>query len=411
MNALSIVNRFIKYAKIHTTSDPDSTSHPSTKRQFDLAELLKSECESMGLKDISLDKHCNLMATLPANTDKDLPILGLVAHMDTSPAMSGKEVKPQIIENYNGKTITLNKEKNIFLSPEVFPDLKEVVGLDLIVTDGTTLLGADDKAGVASIMEAMDYFTTHPKVKHGEIHIAFTPDEEIGQGTDTFDLEKFNCDFALTIDGGKLGEVQYECFNAASALVTIHGQNVHPGSAKGKMVNAITIANELDRRLPEKERPEYTEGYEGFFHLDQIKGNVEEVKMDYIIRDHDHDRFIERKELMKKVVEELNKKYDGAIELNLEDSYYNMAEKIKPHMSIVHRAIDVLKDMEIEPIVEPIRGGTDGSVLSWKGLPTPNIFTGGMNFHGKYEYIPIQHLEKTRDFIINYIVHMEENKN
>ncbi len=404
---MNLTERFLNYVKVHTTSDPKSGTHPSTKRQFDLAKMLKSECEAMGLEEVILDEHCNVMATLPANTDKKLPVLGLLAHMDTSPAMSGENVNPRIVKNYDGKAIQLNEALDIYLSPEEFPELSTMKGLDLIVTDGTTLLGADDKAGVAAIMDTMETLLSNPEIKHGKIRIAFTPDEEIGDGTATFDVEKFGADFALTIDGGPVGEVQYECFNGADAEITIYGKSVHPGTAKGKMINAMTLAAKLDRKLPEFERPEYTEGYEGFYHLDEISGNVEKVQMTYIIRDHDMDKFEERKKVMEAAVSELNKETEGRVEIDMKDSYYNMAEKVKPHMEIVDRAVKVMKDMGIEPNLEPIRGGTDGAALSWKGLPTPNIFTGGYNYHGKFEYIPVQHLELCRDFILNYIQEME----
>lgn len=403
-----LVERFLEYVKIDTKSDPESTTFPSTQKQFNLANLLAKQCIEMGLTDVKVDSYGYVSATLESNTDKIIPTLGLLAHMDTSPAMSGKNVNPQIVKNYDGKDIVLNKEENIILSPDNFPSLLDVKGLDLIVTDGKTLLGADDKAGIAIIMDALSYLINHPQIKHGKIRIAFTPDEEVGRGVEYFNVEEFGADIALTMDGSQLGEIQYECFNAVSAVVKISGESVHPGSAKNKMINAISLAMELDRMLPTQKRPEYTEGYEGFYHLDEIKGSVEYAEMNYILRDFEYDNIIEMKEIFSSAVKFLNNKYKKRIYVEFKDSYRNMKEKIEPHFEIVNLAISTLKSIGVNPIVEPIRGGTDGSRLSWMGLPTPNVFTGGMNFHGKYEYIPIQHMEKASEFLVSFIKNMEK---
>lgn len=405
---MNISQRFIQYAKIYTESDPNSKTYPSTQRQFDLARVLENQCKEMGLKEVELDQYGYLTATLESNTNKELRVLGLLAHMDTAPAFSGKDVNPQIVENYQGQDIILNSEENIILSPDDFPDLLEAKGCDLIVTDGKTLLGADDKAGIAIIMDTIQHLIDHPEIKHGKIRLAFTPDEEVGRGVDYFDVEKFGAHVAFTLDGSKLGEVQYECFNALEARVHIEGVSVHPGTAKDKMINAISLAMELDQMLPQNMRPQHTEGYEGFYHLDEIKGSVDSCQMEYILRDFDYSKILHMKEIFLSSVEYLNKKYGPHIKVEIEESYRNMKEKIQDHMDLINLAVSTMKNLDIEPIIEPIRGGTDGSRLSWMGLPTPNLFTGGMNFHGQYEYIPIQHMEKSRDFLLELIKNMEK---
>jgi tripeptide aminopeptidase len=400
---MDIVDRFIKYARIDTQSDENNTQTPSTQKQFNLAKEVEKEALEMGLTDVSLDNNCYLMATLPANSQKKLPVIGFIAHFDTSPDMCGKNVNPRIVKDYDGKDIPLNEEKEVVLSPADFPELLDHVGEDIIVTDGTTLLGADDKAGIAAIMNAMQYLTEHPEIEHGKIRIGFTPDEEIGRGADKFDVAKFGADWAYTIDGSELGELEYENFNAASAKIDIQGRNVHPGYAKGKMINALHLANELVALLPEKERPEHTEGYEGFFHLVAQGGTVEEASLSFIIRDHDREKFEKRKQLMEKVVATLNKKYDNRLTLQLKDQYYNMREKVEPVKYIVDYAYQVMKDAGVKPNVKPIRGGTDGARLSFMGLPCPNIFTGGMNFHGKYEFLPIPSLRKASEVVVKIV--------
>ncbi|MCY6370163.1 peptidase T [Clostridium ganghwense] len=400
----AVVNKFLKYVKYDTKSDEESNVTPSTEGQRVLAKELARELNEMGMSDVSVDDNGYVMATLPANTDKEIPTIGFIAHMDTAPDMSGKDVNPKIVENYDGKDIVLNEEQNIVLKVEDFPEIKEYVGKDLITTDGTTLLGADDKAGVAEIMTAVEYLINHPEIKHGTIKVGFTPDEEIGAGADHFDVEKFNADFAYTVDGGTVGELEYENFNAAGAKITIKGRNVHPGSAKNKMINSMVIANELIFILPDEETPSHTEGYEGFYHLTSIKGEVEETKLNYIIRDFDKDKFEERKYIMSSVVKSLNKKYgEGTVELDLKDQYYNMKEKVEPVKHIVDTAFKAMEECEVVPKVVPIRGGTDGARLSYMGLPTPNLFTGGHNFHGKYEFIPTFAMEKAVDVIVKII--------
>jgi tripeptide aminopeptidase len=398
---MTIVDRFIKYARIDTQSDENSSQTPSTQKQFNLAKEVEKEALEMGLVDVSLDNNCYLMATLPANTTKkDVPVIGFISHFDTSPDMSGKDVNPTIIKNYNGEDIVLNEANNVILSPKDFTDLLKFKGDDIIVTDGKTLLGADDKAGIAEIMDAMQYLIDHPEIEHGKIRIAFTPDEEIGRGADKFDVKKFGANWAYTMDGSEIGELEYENFNAAYAKLEIQGRNVHPGYAKDKMINALHIANELASMLPQEERPEHTQDYEGFFHLIALNGTVEDSKMSYIIRDHDRDIFEERKKTLSNIVDELNKKYDNRITLDMKDQYYNMREKIEPVMHIVDYAHRAMKELDIKPIVKPIRGGTDGSKLSFMGLPCPNIFAGGLNFHGKYEFLPIPALEKASKVIV-----------
>ncbi|MCY6355233.1 peptidase T [Clostridium sp. ZS2-4] len=400
----AVVEKFLKYVKFDTKSDEESGVTPSTEGQRVLAQELVKELNEMGMSEVFLDDKGYVMATLPANTDKEIPTIGFIAHMDTAPDMSGKDVKPKIIENYDGKDIVLNEEQNVMLKVEDFPEIKEYVGKTLITTDGTTLLGADDKAGVAEIMTAVEYLINNPEIEHGTIKIAFTPDEEIGEGADHFNVEKFNSDFAYTVDGGAIGELEYENFNAAGAKITIKGRNVHPGSAKNKMINSMIIANELIFMLPDEETPSHTEGYEGFYHLTSIKGEVEETKLSYIIRDFDKDKFEERKYLLDVIVKSLNKKYgEGTVELDLKDQYYNMKEKVEPVKYIVDTAFKAMKECDVVPKVVPIRGGTDGARLSFMGLPTPNLFTGGHNFHGKYEFIPTFAMERAVDVILKIV--------
>lgn len=397
---MNIVDRFFKYVKIDTQSDENNTETPSTQKQFDLAREVEKEMIEMGLSDVSLDENCYLMATLPANTDKEVPTIGFVAHFDTSPDMSGKNVSPRIVENYDGTDIILNEELNIVTSPKDFPELLKFVGDDIIVTDGTTLLGADDKAGIAEIMDAMQYLINNPQIKHGKIRIGFTPDEEIGRGADKFDVEKFGAEWAYTMDGSEIGELEYENFNAAAAKISIQGRNVHPGYAKNKMINALHVANELVQMLPVNERPEYTEKYEGFFHLIGINGTVDEATVTYIIRDHNRDLFENRKKEMEQAVAFLNTRYNNGLTLEMRDQYYNMREKVEPVMHIVDLAHKAMEELGITPIVKPIRGGTDGARLSFMGLPCPNIFAGGMNFHGRYEFIPVRALEKASQVVV-----------
>lgn len=398
---MNVVDRFLKYVKFDTESDPNSGVTPSTPGQLVLAEELKKELTALGLEDISLDSKGYLMATLPSNTDKKVPTIGFVAHMDTSPDLTGKNVNPRIEKNYDGKDIILNKEHNIVLSPNDFPELLKFVNQDLIVTDGTTLLGADDKAGVAEIITAMDYLKNHPEIEHGKIRICFTPDEEIGAGADYFDVEKFGAEWAYTMDGGELGELEYENFNAAGVKVSIQGRSVHPGYAKDKMINALVIANKLVSLIPENQRPEHTTKYEGFFHLMGMSGSVDAATVSFIIRDHDRNLFEAKKKLMTEAVEYLQKLYPSSIiTLDIKDQYYNMREKVEPVMHIVDLAFNAMEELGITPIVKPIRGGTDGARLSFMGLPCPNIFAGGLNFHGRYEFIPIPSLEKATNVII-----------
>lgn len=396
-----MINRFLKYVSVATDSNPNNKNCPSSNEQWDFAKILIKDLERIGLENISLDDNCYVMATLPANTDKKINTIGFISHMDTAPNYSGVNIKPRIVKNYDGKDIVLNQEKNILLSPKDFNDLKNYIGQDLIVTNGLTLLGADDKAGIVEIIEAMKYLKEHPEIKHGEIKIGFTPDEEIGRGADLFNIKKFNCKFAYTVDGGALGELEYENFNAATATIKIEGIDIHPGSAKNKMVNSLLIAMELNSMLPAEQKPEHTENYEGFFLLDELNGNVENTTIVYIIRDHSMEKFNEKKELIKKAIEYLKTKYKKAkINLEMEDSYYNMKEKIEPNIEIIELAKNAMKELKIEPIIRPIRGGTDGARLSYEGLPCPNLFTGGHNFHGKFEYIPVQSMEKAKDLIV-----------
>lgn len=398
-----VVERFLRYAQVDTKSDPDSETCPSTEKQLNLGHMLVEELKEIGMTEVSMDANGYVMATLPANM-KGVKTIGFIAHMDTSPDMSGENVRPTFVENYDGGDIILNKEKNVVLSPLDFPDLKDYVGETLITTDGTTLLGADDKAGIAEIITAMEYLISHPELKHGEVKVAFTPDEEIGRGADLFDVEKFNAAFAYTLDGGPLGELEYENFNAASAKIHIQGRNVHPGSSKNTMVNSMLIAMELNALLPPAERPEYTEHYEGFTHLTNIHGDVEETELHYIIRDHSPGLFEKKKRVITAAVDFLNLKYGAdTVNLQLTDSYYNMKEKIEPVMEIVELAKLAMEQAGVTPRITPVRGGTDGARLSYMGLPCPNIFTGGHNYHGKYEFIPINSMKKAVDVIIKLV--------
>lgn len=397
------IENFLKYVKVDTCSDENSTTTPSTMKQHDLAGILVEELESMGACEITYDKErCYVYASVPASEGcEQAPVLGFIAHMDTAPAVSGTGVKPRIVENYDGKDIVLNEKEKVILKVEDFPELLKYVGQDLIVTDGTTLLGADDKGGVAEIMAMAEYLLKHPEVKHGKIRIGFTPDEEVGCGADYFDVELFGAKYAYTVDGGALGELEYENFNAAGAKLHVYGRNVHPGSAKGKMKNAVLIAQEFQSLLPVFDNPMYTQQYEGFFHLDSIQGNVEEVTADYIIRDHDRELFEEKKQLFLDTAAFLNRKYgEGTIVVDMKDSYYNMKEILAPHMHLVENAAQAMRELGIEPIISPIRGGTDGSRLSFMGLPCPNLCAGGENFHGKYEYVSIQSMNRITELLI-----------
>jgi len=399
-----LLDRFFSYIKIDTQSNEESGTVPSTKKQFDLSNKLQTELVELGLKDALVDDKCYLMATLPANCDENYPVIGFMAHMDTATDITGANVKPQIIENYDGKDIVLNKEENIVLSPSNFPEMTDYIGNTLITTDGTTLLGADDKAGIAEIMEALSYLKDHPQYKHGTIKVAFTPDEEIGVGADSFDVKRFGAEFAYTVDGGKTGEIEYENFNAASAKIKIKGLNVHPGNAKNKMLNSILIGQEFNNMLPAAERAEHTENYEGFFLMVKFNGTIEETNFEYIVRDHDFGIFADRKLRLEKISQFLNDKYgNGTVTLTLKDQYFNMKEKIEPVKYIVDLAVEAVKKADIEPIVIPIRGGTDGSKLSYMGLPTPNIFAGPHNLHGRYEYVPVESMEKAVKVILNII--------
>lgn len=404
-----LVERFLTYVKVDTQSNEASISCPSTEKQFNLLNLLKDELAAIGMQEITLDENGYLFATLPANTDKPLPTIGFLAHVDTATDFTGANVKPQMIENYDGGDIVLNEALNIILSPKDFPELSGYKGQTLITTDGTTLLGADDKAGIAEIMTAMDYLIQHPEIKHGKIRVAFTPDEEIGRGPHKFDVERFNADFAYTLDGGPLGELEFESFNAASAKLTVKGTNVHPGSAKNKMVNSMKIAMDFHAELPKEEAPEYTEGYEGFYHLLAMNGDVEQTNLSYIIRDHDRDKFEAKKSNMLKIAAKYQEKYGQEnIILEVNDQYYNMGEKIEPVKEIVDVAHQAMVNLGIKPIVKPIRGGTDGSQLSFMGLPTPNIFAGGENFHGKFEYVSVQSMEKASEVIVELVQLFEQ---
>lgn len=398
---MALVERFLKYVSFDTQSSEETEVTPSTPGQMVFAKYLKEELESLGLEDITLDEHGYLFATLPANIDKPVPTIGFIAHMDTSPDMSGKDVSPRIVQNYDGSDIVLCAEENVVLSPSQFPELLDHKGEDLIVTNGKTLLGADDKAGIAEIVSAIVYLKEHPEIKHGKIRIGFNPDEEIGLGAHKFDVEKFGCDWAYTMDGGEIGELEFENFNAASAKIIFKGRNVHPGYAKNKMINSIRVANRFCAMLPAHETPEHTEGYEGFYHLISFNGDVEQTTVAYIIRDHDRARFESRKKKIERFVSEINAEYgEGTATLELRDQYYNMREKIEPVMHIIDTAFAAMEAVGVKPNVKPIRGGTDGAQLSFKGLPCPNIFAGGLNFHGRYEFAPIQNMEKAMKVIV-----------
>lgn len=406
---MTVVDRFLKYVKFDTESSTETGTTPSTPGQMVLARELEKELHEMGLEDISLNEKGYIMATLPANTDKEVPTIGFVAHMDTSPDLTGKDVNPQIVKNYDGKDIILNKELNIVLSPNDFPEMQDYVGQDLIVTDGKTLLGADDKAGIAEILTAIKYLKDHPEIKHGKIRIGFTPDEEIGAGADYFDVEKFGCEWAYTMDGGPIGELEYENFNAAGVKINIQGRSVHPGYAKDKMVNALVVANKLVSLLPSNERPEHTTGYEGFYHLTNISGTVDAATVGYIIRDHDREIFEKRKQIMLDTIAFINKLYPDSTTVEIKDQYYNMREKVEPVKHVVDLAFEAMTAVGVTPIVKPIRGGTDGARLSFMGLPCPNIFAGGHNFHGRYEFVPIQSMKKAVQVIVK-IAELVTNK-
>ena len=399
-----LVEKFLQYVKIDTTSDSKSQSCPSSEIQWNLAKIIVKDLEEIGLVDISLDENGYIMGTLPSNTQKDIPTIGFIAHMDTAPSFNGNDIKPRIIDNYDGNDIILNSDLNISMTVKDFPELKKYVNQKLIVTDGTTLLGADDKAGIVEIMTALKYLKENPTIEHGEIKIGITPDEEIGRGANLFDVEKFGAKFAYTIDGGEVGELEFENFNAASANIVIKGRDIHPGASKNKMINAMLLAMELNDMLPANERPEYTEGYEGFFLLTNFKGTIETTEIDYIIRDHSKEKFLEKKELIENAVKYLQGKYkDAEIILTLKDSYYNMREMIEPVYHIVDLAKNAMIEVGVKPIIKPIRGGTDGARLSFKGLPCPNIFTGGHNFHGKFEFIPIESMEQSVKVILKIV--------
>lgn len=397
---MTVVDRFLKYVTFATQSDEETGVTPSTSGQRVFAEALVKELETLGLEDISLDDNCYLMATLPSNMgNNEVQTIGFISHLDTSPDMSGEGVKPRIVA-YAGGDIVLNEAENIVLSPRMFPEMEQYIGQDLIVTDGTTLLGADDKAGVAAIISAVAYLKEHPEIKHGKIRIGFTPDEEIGAGADHFDVAKFGCEFAYTVDGGEIGELEYENFNAAAAKIVFSGRNVHPGTAKDKMVNASLLAVEFASMLPADQRPETTEGYEGFFHLTTMVGSVEQAVLQYIVRDHSRELFEQKKQLLEQITAQLNKKYPGMVSLEMHDQYYNMREIVEPKKYIVDLASEAMEAVGVKPQIKPIRGGTDGARLSFMGLPCPNLFTGGHNFHGRYEYIPIPSLQKSMETVV-----------
>ena len=401
---MNVIERFLKYVAVDTESVEDAACFPSSEKQKDLARMLVEELKEIGAENPRMDEFGYVYATIPATSDKKVPVLGFLSHMDTSPAMSGANVKPRIVKNYDGGTIVLNEKENISMNAEMFPSLARSVGKDLIVTDGTTLLGADDKAGIAEIMTMAEILLKNTSIPHGTIQIAFTPDEEVGAGVDHFDVKGFGAEFAYTVDGGALGEIEYENFNAASGRLKIHGQSIHPGSAKGKMVNALLVGMEFQQMLPVAQNPAYTEGYEGFFHLDRMNGGVEEAELFYIIRDHDRDKFVEKKLRFKKTAEFLNEKHGaGTVDCVVQDSYYNMKEKVEPHMFLIDNATKAMEELGITPIITPIRGGTDGARLSFMGLPCPNLCTGGENYHGKYEYVPVQDMERIVELLLQLI--------
>ena len=395
-------DKFLRYVAVETTSDENSDTQPSTAKQLNLLKMLRNELQGMGI-GAELDEFGYVMATIPSNIDREIPAIGFIAHVDTSPDASGKDIKPQIVKNYDGGDIVLNKERNIVLRISEFPEIQQYMGQTIITTDGTTLLGADDKAGVAEIMWAAQYMMEHPDFKHGEIKIGFTPDEEIGRGVAKFDVKKFGAKYAYTVDGGEIGELEYENFNAAAAKIHIQGSNIHPGYGKDKMLNSMLIAMELNAMLPVEQRPRFTEGYEGFFHLTDINGTVEETTMAYIIRDHDSAKFEEKKALMTSIVEFLNRKYGDVVTLELKHQYYNMRQEVEPHFFIVEKALKAMEMANVRAKVQPIRGGTDGANLSFMGLPCPNIFAGGHNFHGKYEFVPLESMMKAAEVILNII--------
>ena len=398
---MNITERFLKYVSFTTTSDENTNMTPSTPGQMIFAKYLVEELKSIGLTEVDVDKNGYIMATLPANIQKEVPTIGFIAHMDTSPDMSGKNPKPRVVANYDGNDIVLNEEKSIVLETAKYPEILQYVGQDIVVTDGTTLLGADDKAGLAEIVSAMEYLVAHPEIKHGKIRVGFTPDEEIGQGADHFDVAKFGAEWAYTMDGGEIGELEFENFNAASAKVTFKGVNVHPGYARHKMLNSMRVAHQFASMIPRHETPEHTEGYEGFFHLTNMEGTVEKSSLSYIIRDHDRDRFERRKKEFTHLVNKINAEFgEGTATLELRDQYYNMREKIEPVMHIIDLAFNAMNDVGVTPKVKPIRGGTDGSRLSYMGLPCPNIFAGGHNFHGRFEFVPVQSMEKAMQVIV-----------
>jgi tripeptide aminopeptidase len=402
----SVLDKFLRYISIDTASDPESSTQPSTQKQMDLSRLLVKELQEMGIDNASLDEYGYVMASVPSNLPegKKAPKIGFIAHVDTAPDASGANVKPQFVYNYDGEDIVINKEKNMILSVKEFPELPLYKGKTIITTDGTTLLGADDKAGVAEIMSAIEHIVSDPDFRHGEIKIGFTPDEEIGRGVDKFDVAKFGADYAYTIDGGQAGELEYENFNAASAKVFIQGRNIHPGYAKDKMINAIILASEFNSLLPVEQRPEFTSGYEGFFHIIRFDGTVEEAMIQYIIRDHDAKKFEDKKTLIQECITFMNMKYgEGRFRLELKDQYYNMRKQVEPHYHVVEKAIEAMKMSSVQADVKPIRGGTDGARLSFMGLPCPNIFAGGHNFHGKFEYIPVESMESAVKVILNLV--------
>ena len=396
-----VLDRFLRYAQVYTTSDPEKRTYPSTARQLAFADQLAEELKTIGLEDVTRDQHGYVTATLPSNLDRSTPVIGFISHMDTSPDYSGENVRPQLVKNYQGQDLVINKELNMVLSPADFPDLKKYIGQDLLTTDGTTLLGADDKAGLAEIVTAMDYLVRHPEIKHGKIRICFTPDEEVGVGTKYFDVKAFGADFAYTMDGGEIGELEYENFNAAGAKITVKGRSVHPGGAKDTMVNSMLVAKQVIDLLPPAQRPEHTTDYEGFFHLTSFVGDVSTTKLEYIIRDHDLDKFEAKKKLLTEICNLVNLQHgQGTVTLEMTDQYYNMKKQVEPVIHIVDLAEKAMKELGITPIIRPIRGGTDGAQLSWKGLPCPNIFAGGHNFHGPYEFVPVQSMQKAVQVIV-----------
>jgi tripeptide aminopeptidase len=397
----NVTERFLRYACIYTTSDPESETFPSTNRQLDFADMLAGELREIGLQDVIRDQFGYVTGTLPSNVDHPVPVFGFISHMDTSPDYSGEHVNPQLVKNYQGQELVLNADQKVILSPVDFPELLKYTDQDILTTDGKTLLGADDKAGIAEIVTAMDFLIRHPEINHGQIRICFTPDEEVGQGTKHFDLKQFGAEFAYTLDGGEIGELEYENFNAASAKISVKGRSVHPGSAKNTMINSILVATQIIQTLPPDQRPEHTEGYEGFFHLTSFEGNVSLSKLEYIIRDHDLEKFEAKKNLMKEICSLINLQYgQGIVSLEMNDQYYNMKQKVEPVKYIVDLAEQAMNDVGVKPKIKAIRGGTDGAQLSWKGLPCPNIFAGGHNFHGPYEFVPVQSMQKAVEVIV-----------